>query len=439
MGNFKQPSNPFSKIPKSTPLKKPGDFIGPVPATNFSDLPQFRGGNFNQKERDAEVEAAIQAGFNDVSGIGNRGMSEVNIPKSFYTRNARDEQGSNTNVNPNITQGPGGENPYTLMTGTGSSPRYNYTAPRDPETGERTVRTLPNGNELFQNQNPDIQALENFMSKTGGSVEDYAKAMGLLSDGKGGFAMDPSNYNRRSGITTYVPAGMGSGNEVNLQSFYTASNPETGRFVGDDNGSNLAGPGNTTMGNEANPIFGFGHSAYNTNGNMGPGYDERRVLDEFLYQGGDLPGTFEQDLSANSNNRNNLYSDNYSFSGGYNNLGGGTPQLPQVGSSGGPRPPVNDGGLPYFGPRTTQYGNNIPGIGAQFQNISTRQYNPYAKTPQRTLNSLQKNKEINENLYKTARASDSLAQTIEDQNLARILQAYGKGQSIGFPRGNSRN
>lgn len=422
MGNFKQPSNPFSKIPKSTPFKKPGDFIGPVPATNFSDLPQFRGGNFNQQERDAEVEAAIQAGFNDASGIGNRAMSEVNIPRSFYTRNASNEQGSNTNVNPNITQGPEGENPYTLMTNTGSRPRYDYTVPKDPVTGERTVRTLSNGNELFENRDNDLQYLENFMSRTGGSVEDYAKAMGLLSDGKGGFAMDPSNYNRESGITTYVPSGMkdnlqGSlGNEVNLQSFYTASNPETGRFVGDDNGTNLAERGNRTM------------------GNMRPGYDERRVLDRFLYQGGDLPGTFEQDLLATSNNSNDLYTDNFFASGGYNEFGGGTPQLPQVGSSGGPQPPINDGGVPFFNPRTTQYGNSIPGVGAQFKNINTRRNNPNAQIPQRTLNSLQKNKEINENLYKTARASDSLATTIKDQNLARKLQAYVKGQSIGIPR-----
>lgn len=426
MGNFKQPSNPFSKIPKSTPFKEPGDILGPVPPTNFSDLPQFRGGNFNQQERDAEVAAAIQAGFNDTSGIGNRGMSEVNIPRSYYTRNVSDQQGSNTNINPNITQGPDGENPYSLMTNTGSRPRYDYNIPKDPETGERTVRTLSNGNELFRNQDSDLQYLENFMSRTGGSVEDYAEAMGILSDGQGNYAMDPSNYNRQSGITTYIPAGMrdnmqgSSGNEVNLQSFYTASNPETGRFVGDDSGSNYAERGNTTMGNP--------------NLSMKPGYDERKVLDRFLYQGANLPGTFEQDLSVTSNNSNDLYSDNFFASGGYNEFGGGTPQLPQVGSSGGPRPSINEEGVPFFTPRSNQYGNNIPGIGAQFKNVNARRNNNNASTPQRTLNNLQKNKDLNESLFKTARASDSLATTIRDQNLARKLQAYSKGQSIGFPR-----
>tara|TARA_R110001599_G_scaffold263479_2_gene464138 strand:- start:292 stop:1611 length:1320 start_codon:yes stop_codon:yes gene_type:complete len=438
MGNFKQHSNPFSKIPKSTPLKEPGDILGPVPPTNFGDLPQFRGGNFNQQERDAEVAAAIEAGFADESGLGNRGMSEINIPRSYFTSTATRAQNDPLNINPNINQTEDGENPYFARTFTGSRPRLDYDAAKDPETGQRPTRTNSKGNELFQNADKDLQDMHNWMASTGGSVEDYAEAIGILTDGKGGFAMDPNNYNRQSGITTYVPGGTpGDYRNSSNQSFYTASNPDTGEYVGGPDsrkgyGRSSGDYNNTIMGGKGASSV----NAYSPNGGMSAGYDERRALDYFLSQGADLPGANESRMiKDNPYSSNRLYSDDNRRT--YNRLGGGTPLLPEEGTYGGPNPDGDGDGVPFFGPRGG-YTNSMPGLGGHLQgddreSFRFRQQNSIGK-PQEVLNDLQKNKPRNEYILKTARASDSISQTIEDQLKARKIQLFKKGLSAGIKR-----
>jgi hypothetical protein len=439
MGNFKQHSNPFSKIPKSTPLKEPGDILGPVPPTNYRDLPQFRGDEYNQIQRDAEVAAAIEAGFADESGLGNRGMPEVKFPRNHFTSNVNRIQDDPQNINPNITQGPNGENPYFARPFTGSRPRLDYDAPRDPETGQRPTRTNSKGNELYQNPDQDLQNMHTWMASKGGSVEDYAEAMGILTDGNGGFAMDPNNYNRQSGITTYVPGGTpGDYRNSSNQSFYTASNPDTGEYVGGPDSQKGYG---RSSGDYKNAIMGrrgpSGVSAYSPNGGMSAGLDERDALDYFLSQGADLPGTNEREMIIdNPNKARKLYSGNASR--GYNKLGGGTPLIPQVGTYGGPNPDGDGDGVPFFGPRSGTYINSMPGLGNQLQgndreSFTFRQQNSIGK-PQEVLNNLQKNKLRNELIYKTARASDSTAKTIEDQNLARKLQLFKQGLSAGKRR-----
>jgi len=439
MGNFKQHSNPFSKIPKSAPLKEPGDILGPQPPTNFGDLPQFRGGNFNQQERDAEVAAAIQAGFNDTSGLGNRGMSEIDIPRNYFTSTATRTQNDPLNINPNMNQTEDGENPYFARTSTGSRPRLDYDAAKDPVTGQRPTRTNSKGNELFQNADQDLQNMHNWMASQGGSVEDYAEAMGILTDGKGGFAMDPNNYNRQSGITTYVPGGTpGDYRNSSNQSFYTASNPDTGEYVGGPDSRKGYG---RSSGDYNNAIMGrrgpSGVSAYSPNGGMSAGYDEGRALDYFLRQGADLPGTNEREMIIdNPYSTGDLYSD--SSARGYNKLGGGTPLLPEEGSYGGPNPDGDGDGVPFFGPRSSNYINSVPGVGGHLrgndeESMRFRRQNSI-KNPQATLNDLQRNKSRNEQIFKTARASDSISQTIDDQNLARKLQLFKQGLSAGKRR-----
>ena len=436
MGNFKQSSNPFKKTTSPSPFKDPGDVLGPVPPTNYRDLPQFRGDEYNQVQRDAEVAAAIEAGFNDESGLGNRGMSEINFPRNLFTSNIKRTQDDPLNINPNINQNADGENPYFAKTFTGSRPRFDYTADRDPVTGQRPIRTNSKGNQLFKNEDKDLQNMHNWMADRGGSIEDYAKAKGILTDGKGGFAMDPNNYNRQSGVTTYVPGGtQGDYNNSSNQSFYTASNPDTGEYVGGPDskkgyGRSYAGFNNTIMGGKGASSV----SAYSPNGGMSAGEDERDALDYFLRQGADLPGTNERDMiKDNPNSARRLYSDDAMRT--YNRLGGGTPLIPEVGTYGGPNPDGDGDGLPFFGRRSTTYTNNVPGLGGHLQgndeeSMRFRRQNSI-ENPQAVLNDLQENKLRNELIYKTARASDSTSQTIDDQNLARKLQLFNKNFSVG--------
>ena len=436
MGNFKQSSNPFTKITTPSPFKDPGDVMGPVPPTNFRDLPQFRGNEYSQIERDAEIAAAIEAGLADTSGLGNRGMSEVNIPRSRYTSSARDAQGDSQNINPNISQTADGENPYFPKSFTGSR----NVNERDPVSNEIIPKTNSKGNELFRNSDRDLQNMHNYMSNRGGTVDDYAQAMGLISDGKGNYAMDPSNYNRESGITTYVPAGEQISNRINgsNQSFYTASNPNTGDYVGQEY-ENSADGSEAIMGGKGASMV----SAWSPNGGMRPGWNEKQVYDEFLGQGADLAGTDEARLIDNDyTNPYRLYTQ-APGQASYNRRGGSTPLLPEENTPGGPRPDGDGDGVPFFPPRRQQLssGNNIAGLGKQYTDGSNESYrfrsanqgtNP--DTPQQMLNNLQENKSLNELRFKYARASDSLATTINDQNLARKLTLFNQGQSYGKKR-----